>query len=125
MTVHSVSGSVHGFGTAYAQTQNILLVSGLAHGSGDVEGSLTTDVSGTVSGSTTVNGQLVKALLVSGFVEGQGTIELSVPEPIVGVGTIVGYLDLVQILCPVCGCCPCRTHHRRMRKHHRPLRPKC
>lgn len=115
MALLFVAGDVQGVGTATAEPQPVFIFSGFAFGTSTLFGSTTIDVSGSVMGSVEVDGTLVQAILMPGLAEGVGSLRLSVPEPILGVGTLVGYVDFLRIPCPICGCCPCRSHHDRDR----------
>lgn len=112
MTVHHVGAPLVGEG-AFDITQpvQVMIFSGRVYGQGSFTDTTTIALMGTATGSSDVMGTAGHFIGLSGASYGHGSFDVSIPEPIFGVGTLVGFADVLRVpppLCgPLCGCHRC------------------
>jgi hypothetical protein len=98
--------SQEAFGAAVVvSTYTTILCSGTAYGSGQLSiGQVL--LAGTTTGSSTPSASAVIVHLMGGATIGQGQLVWNGPNPINGVGSLVGNLELICVPRPIC--CPTR-----------------
>jgi len=93
---------ITGSSSVTGDTVSTFNVSGYVVGSGElIDGSLK-DLAGSTVGGSNVAGDVMAWMGIKGFIQGSARVALSQPRPIVGVGVVTGYLDVVHVPPPLC-----------------------
>lgn len=106
---HLLGGHLSGAGGITGNFQRVLLFSGMPQGVGTLSDGLLMLLGGTVQGVGNVSGTLAHVIGIKGSAFGKGKFALSVPEKLIGVGTLTAYMEVVKVPPPICPphCC-CR-----------------
>lgn len=88
-----------------------IIMGGQTSGTGTLYDTLISEVSGTAAGSATVTASAFAIRAAAGFTAGKGALAFSEPLPMIGVGNIVAFAEILRVpppFCgPICGCDRC------------------
>jgi len=130
--LHWATANVEGTASLSAISIREMIFGGYATGAGTLYDTLTTLAAGTTLGQGTLATEYVRLVSVSGYTFGRGSLAFSEPMPMVGIGNIVAFAEVLHVPPPLCGpvcCCDnccgrreercdeCFEWHRRF--HHR------
>ncbi len=102
-----LGSSIVGSSSLTGDTIRSFIFSGFTSGAGSLTDGLTVDLEGSIGGSGSASGSLSRVIDMAGSTLGSGRVDLSVLEPIFGIGTLAGYLDIEHVPPPACGVCKC------------------
>ena len=101
-----MAGLASGAGDLICLTFNrLIMFGGQAHGYGDISDHLSVLMDGTVTGQGSTSGTLFRVLPLRGSSLGIGTLLESILLPAVGLGSLMGFMDVGRVPCPV-SCTP-------------------
>lgn len=99
---HLFGASFGGTGTVSGAAQRVLVFSGSPSGSASITDQFLFKASGSFSGTATVTGNATRIRSVGGYSFGSGAFKVSLPEPIQGIGTLLGLIEVTCVPPPVC-----------------------
>lgn len=109
---HEFIQTLAGSGTFSGNSQGVFNVSGFLTGGGQLIDATVQDASALLTGSAVVSAEALRIINSSAYFIGGSFFALSIPDPIIGVGILTGYMEVTRVPPPICQTPPINTTFR-------------